>query len=83
MNKQKQVVVNATEESKKRIADYKKEYNLSDKEFVAVVIAILDKTDPEAIKTAVELVAIENQKAKIRAKIARNEAKLKEAEASE
>lgn len=74
--KQKQVVVNVTEASKAKIIELKKQYNVSDKEFVAAVLVVLDQTAEDVIKSAVEKVTIEKQKAKIEAKIAKVQAQI-------
>ena len=74
--KQKQAVVNVTEESKTKIAEYKTRYNLSDKEFISTILTVVEDIEPEALGKAVEKVMIEKQAAKLRAKIARIEAEL-------
>jgi DNA-binding MarR family transcriptional regulator len=79
--KAKQVVVNVTDESKAKIAELKAKYNVSDKEFVAAALVVLEQTAEETLAEAVNTVTVEKQKAKIAAKIAKIEKQLAEAKA--
>jgi len=78
-NKTKQIVVNVTEGAKAKINELKETLKVSDKEFVDAVLVVLANTSDEVIKSAVETVTVEKQKAKIAAKIAKLEAALAEA----
>ena len=77
--KQKQIVVNVSEDSKTKITSLKETLNVSDKEFIAAVLIVVGNTDEAVLKAAVESVTIEKQKAKIEAKIAKIEAQLAKA----
>ena len=77
--KQKQIVINVSEESKTKITSLKETLNVSDKEFIAAVLVVLENTAEDVIKAAVESVTVEKQKAKIAAKIAKIEAQLAKA----
>lgn len=79
--KAKQIVINVSEESKAKIAELKTEYNVTDKEFVEVVLELLNNTDVDTIKGIVTQVTVDKQKAKIEAKIAKIKAKLEAAKA--
>ena len=80
MNKMtKQIVVNVTEGAKAKINELKETLKVSDKEFVDAVLVVLANTSDEVIKSAVETVTVEKQKAKIAARIAKLEAALAEA----
>jgi hypothetical protein len=79
--KQKQVVVNVSDEAKTKVNELKEKFNVTDKEFVDAVLVVLANTADDTIKAAVETVTIEKQKAKIAAKIAKIEAQLAEAKA--
>lgn len=79
--KAKQIVINVTEESKAKITELKAEYNVTDKEFVAVALELLGNIDAETIKATVTKVTVDKQKAKIEAKIAKIKAELEAAKA--
>lgn len=79
--KQKQIVVNVSEESKTQINALKEQLKLSDKEFIAVALSLLSDLKPEVIENAVEKVTIEKQRAKLQAKLARITAQLDKARA--
>lgn len=79
--KQKQIVVNVSEESKALITTLKEEFNVTDKEFIAAALIILGDTSDDDITKAVTTVTIEKQKAKLAAKIAKIEAQLADAKA--
>ena len=74
--KQKQIVVNVSEESKAKINSLKEKFNVSDKEFVAAVLVVLDNVTDETVQEAVNKVVAEKQAAKIQARIAKLEAKI-------
>ena len=80
--KQKQIVVNVTEDSKAKINSLKDKFNVSDKEFVAAVLVVLENTADETIQNAVNTVVAEKQAAKIQARIAKLEAKIAEEKAA-
>ncbi len=69
--KTKQNIVNVSDESKAKITELKKTLNVTDKEFIAALLVVLEGTDAEVIKSAVESVTIEKQKAKISARLAK------------
>jgi hypothetical protein len=77
--KQKQVVINVSDEAKVKVNELKETLNVTDKEFVDAVLVVLANTADDVIKAAVETVTVEKQKAKILAKIAKIEAQLAEA----
>jgi len=79
--KTKQVVVNVSDEAKAKVNELKEKFNVTDKEFVDAVLVVLANTADDTIKSAVETVTIEKQKAKILARIAKIEASLAEAKA--
>ena len=79
--KQKQVVVNVSDEAKAKVNELKEKLNVTDKEFIDAVLVVLANTAEDVIKAAVETVTVEKQKAKILARIAKIEAKLSEAQA--
>lgn len=72
----KQIVVNVSDESKTEIAALKVKFNVSDKEFVAAVLAILKDTSDDVINAAVKTVTKAKEDAKIVARIAKIEALL-------
>lgn len=69
--KQKQIVVNVSEESKTKINSLKEKFNVSDKEFIAAILVVLENTADETIQNAVNTVVAEKQAAKVAAKIAK------------
>jgi nucleotide-binding universal stress UspA family protein len=79
--KTKQIVVNVSEESKTAITALKEQLKVSDKEFIAVALAILANTKPEVIQAAVEDVTFEKQRAKMESKLARITAQLEKVKA--
>jgi hypothetical protein len=79
--KQKQVVVNVSDEAKAKVNELKEKLNVTDKEFIDAVLVVLANTADDVVKAAVDTVTVEKQKAKILARIAKIEAKLTEAQA--
>lgn len=79
--KQKQIVVNVSEESKAQITALKETLKVSDKEFIAITLALLNDIKPEVIQAAVEKVTFEKQRAKVEAKLARVTAQLEKVRA--
>lgn len=77
--KNKQVVVNVSDESKAQITELKTKLNVTDKEFISALLVVLAATDEATVKSAVETVTIEKQKAKITARIAKLEAEIAKA----
>ncbi len=80
--KVKQVVVNVSDESKAQITELKAKLNVTDKEFISALLIVLGGTDEAVVKSAVETVTIEKQKAKIEARIVKLEAEIAKAKAS-
>lgn len=79
--KTKQVVVNVSDEAKAKVNELKAQLNVTDKEFIDAVLVVLANTDEAVVKSAIETVTVEKQKAKIAARIAKIEAQLAEAKA--
>lgn len=80
-NKTKQIVVNVSEESKAKITELKEQLKITDKEFIAVALAIFDDIKPEAIQAAVDKVTFAKQRAKFETKLARITAHLEKVKA--
>lgn len=72
----KQIVVNVSEDQKTKINGLKEEMELSDKEFMSVILEVFDAAKDEDIKTIVEKLVINKQKAKIEARLATIQNKL-------
>lgn len=79
--KTKQVVINVSDADKATITELKKTLNVTDKEFISALLVVLAGTDEATVKSAVETVTIEKQKAKITARIAKLEAEIAKAKA--
>jgi ketopantoate hydroxymethyltransferase len=77
--KTKQVVINVSDADKATITELKKTLNVTDKEFISALLVVLAATDEAVVKSAVETVTIEKQKAKITARIAKLEAEIAKA----
>lgn len=77
-NKQKQIVVNVSEESKTKINSLKEKFKASDKEFIEAVIILLETVSDEKFQEAVEKITVTKQIAKVKARIAKLEAKIAE-----
>lgn len=72
----KQIMVNVSDEQKTKINGLKEEMELSDKEFMSVVLEVFDAAKDEDIKTIVEKLVINKQKAKIESRLATIQRKL-------
>ena len=81
--KTKQVVINVSDADKATITELKKTLNVTDKEFISALLLVLAGTDEAVVKTAVESVTVEKQKAKIIARIAKLEAEVAKAKAEQ
>jgi len=81
-NKQKQIVVNVSEQSKTKINSLKEKFKASDKEFIEAVLILLETVSDETFQEAVEKVTVTKQIAKVQARIAKLEAKIAEETAS-
>ena len=76
----KQIVVNVSEESKTKINSLKEQFELSDKEFMTIMLELFEGMDEEIIQSTIEKFTIEKQKAKIEARIALLQGKIEKAQ---
>lgn len=70
--KQTQVkTINVTDGDKVKVNELKAKLNLTDKELVSVLLEVVGMTDETVVKSVIETVVVNKQKAKILARIAK------------